>query len=242
MPRFRFVAVDSSGSVHDGIIEADTEADAQNKLATNGLAVRKVEEISASGNAPAPQEVHRRAVPKSSTSSTTLPPTPARAVAHEQQEAARRRGSIWPAMFSILALIISIATAVYVVSRDPPGGRLSKYDFSTPEAAAMSYARIKATNDSRAVLELMGHREVKFAKERYNTMVVQKTREHPRGRGLRVAFIEYEIPGRSRPLHEVQWFEREPETGWWQLTDAIPNDLEGTQLGEDIAEWLRQGG
>jgi hypothetical protein len=240
MPRFRFVAVDSSGSVHDGTIDAETETDAQNKLATNGLAVRKVEEVAASADAP-PVEVPRRVVVKSSTSSNALPAVPARAVAHEQQEASRRHGSVWPFVFSTLALIIAIATAVYVVSRDPPGGRLSKYDFRTPEAAAMSYARIRANNDYRAMVELMGLHEMKFAKERFNSMIVQKTRDHPSIPRLRVVFIEYEIPARGRPMHEVQWFERDLDTGLWQPAKTMPTDLEGTRLGEEIADWIRMG-
>jgi hypothetical protein len=233
MPRYRFAAVDSSGTVHDGTINAATESEARNKLASNGLAVRKVEEATSSAEDAPLVEAPRRPASKS------MPPTamPARAPVIEETEAPRRRGSPWPFIFSLLALLVAVSTAVYVVYRDPPGGRLSKYDFRTPEAAAISYAKIEGNNDFRAQMELMNKLYGKYAREKANTLDVGKTLTHRSG--MQVVFLNYTHD--NMPIHEVQWFEKDADTGMWQPTHSPP-DVQNTPLGQEIREWLSQAG
>src|SRR6476620_4129653 len=104
MPRYRFTAVDSYGTAHDGTIDAADEAAARNKLASNGLAVRSVEAAAATPGTE-PPEVPRRAAPRSSGDGSGSAVIPRRARSPDApDDPPARRGSPWPLILSLLAL------------------------------------------------------------------------------------------------------------------------------------------
>ncbi|MCE9565453.1 MAG: hypothetical protein K8U57_25810 [Planctomycetes bacterium] len=225
MPRFRFTAADSSGATHDGTIDAATADDARNKLASNGLAVRTVEEMATPESVVAP-DLPRRATPKPE--SPFPDPTHARPRKSETPEPVQRRGgSPFPIIFSLLALLISLSTAAYTLTRDPLKGRLDKYDFSTPEKAYLSSVRMAADGDYLARFE----RESKLigpqAREQFTSSQIEN--EPVRHDGKVGLFITYSRNGKVR--RQVRWFELDPVTKMWKRAWVLETELVGNGNG-----------
>jgi len=230
MPRFRFTAADSSGIAHDGTIDAATATDARNKLASNGLAVRTVEEVAAPEGVLAP-EITRRPTPKPE---SPIPgPGPVQPRRSETPEPAQRQGgSPLSIVFSLLALLISLGTAAYTLTRDPLKGRLGKYDFSTPEEAYRSSVRMAADGDYVARMEREGKLIAPQAREQFLTSKI-KSESY---RGKVVLFITFERNGKPRNL--VRWFEKDPETQMWKRSWQMKSEtaLGGGGLPQELSQ------
>ena len=230
MPRFRFVAADSTGQVHDGAIDAATQTDARHKLASNGLAVRELEETTA-GVEPLAAPARR------SSSNSGEPPEklPIRSPARSAPEESTGRGSSAPLALAIIAVIISVATAVYTLSRDPYSNRLSRYDFSTPEAAYLSHLRMEAAADLPAMLELQRRDKAKHFRDKLEAVKIVKTEEC---RGKTILFVEYTID--ANMTREVHYFEPDPNyPRAWRMTHISDQELLAfdPSLAERVARW-----
>lgn len=238
MPRYRFLAADSAGVVSDGTIDAATQTDARNKLAANGLAVRELEEAAATAGMAAP-ELPRRTVPKSSSSSGVEPIPGTRRSARADPAVAPRRGSRTALLLATIALAISVLAAAYVVYRDPPWGRLSRYDFSTPEAAYTSQLRINANADLPALIELQRKLQGKQVREKLDTVHVARSREF---RGKQILFIYYEQKGMR--MYEIAFMERDVEAGkMWKQSYVSHEEIRNADpsLAAEIANWRSTG-
>lgn len=160
--------------------------------------------------------------------------------------AASRPARGGPSLLSVIALLIALLTAAYVIYRDPPWGRLAKYNFSTPEQALRSQTKMEANADILSLIELNIKREQKQLKEKLNTLEVKRTAEFE---GKTVLFIQYKMtdknakePKEPTEHKEVVWYEKE-ENGYWQQT-APPRALQtgDPQLAKDINAWSGRGG
>lgn len=241
MPRFRFTAVDSSGTPHDGTIDAATADAARNKLASNGLAVRTVEEVDSAPGLGAP-ELSRPTGPRVKGNPQPAPvPVLARVAEPSHEEA--RGGSRLPLVVAMIALLVSLGTAAFTIfgrdrDREVGGGsRLARYDFNTPEKAYNSSLKMAASGDVLARMELNGKFAAPQAREQLNSMVVRKTVDHD---GKKALFVRFERHGREQ--RKVRWFERDPDTGMWRRAyslefgggaNALPE-----ALAQDIEEWV----
>jgi hypothetical protein len=233
MPRFRFVAADSFGQVNDGTIDAAGQTDARNKLAANGLAVRELEEFAATSNAAPPVLPHKATVARSV--EPAEPPPRARPTRPELV-ASRERGSRTPLFLAIAALGISLSAAAYVLYRDPPWGRLSRYDFSTAERAYLSQLRIEANGDLLAMIELQRKLDERNLREKLNSLKIDHSEMH---QGKAVLFISYEANGNR--MHEVSFYEQHPDhSNLWRQTHISVDQIRATnqRLADEIQSWL----
>lgn len=151
-----------------------------------------------------------------------------------------------PARVSLLpaaALMVALLTAAYVLYRDPPWGRLSGYNFSTPEQALRSDMRMRANGDIAALIELERKMDHKEDKEQLATLDVKRTAEFE---GKTALFVQYKVTDRDskepKEQKEVLWFERQ-ESGYWRRT-ASPLALQkgDPQLAKDVAAWTGRPG
>jgi hypothetical protein len=140
---------------------------------------------------------------------------------------------------SVLALFIAVVTAGYVLYRDPPMGRLGKYNFSTPEEALRSNLRMEANGDVFARIELEEKLGRKEAKERISTLEVNRTAEF---KGKTILFIQYKATDKhtkeQKDRKQVVWFVKDEDTGIWQpTTPGADFQMMDKKLSQDIAEW-----
>ncbi len=165
------------------------------------------------------------------------PPAPKRA----RPEPARGGVSV----LSVLALLVAVATAGYVIYRDPPWGRLAKYSFATPEQAMRSDMKIEATGDIHALIELNAKLGKKQLKEKLNTLEVKRTAEY---KGKTVLFIQYRATDKdakeAKERKEVVWYEQEEGSGYWRQSYVNSGEVRGTdeELAKDIDAWSSRGG
>lgn len=168
------------------------------------------------------------------------PPVPKRA----RPEPARGGVSV----LSVLALLVALATAGYVIYRDPPWGRLAKYSFATPEQAMRSDMKMEATGDIHALIELNAKLDKKQLKEKLNTLEVKRTAEF---KGKTVLFIQYmatdkdaKEPKEAKERKEVVWYEKEEGSGYWRRSYVGNGEVGGTdeKLAKDIDAWTSRGG
>lgn len=149
---------------------------------------------------------------------------------------------------ALVALLVALATAGYVVYRDPPWGRLAKYSFATPEQAMRSDLKMEATGDIHALIELNAKLDKKQLKERLNTLEVKRTAEY---KGKTALFIQYMATDKDakeskepKERREVVWYEKEEGSGYWRRTYASPGEIRGMdeKLAKDIDAWTSRGG
>jgi hypothetical protein len=230
MPRFRFLAADSTGHVRDGTIDAATQTDARNKLATNGLAVRELEEIAAdatrAADNPRPAGSARPVLP--------LEGLPRKHEPRAEPASAPRRASPLPLVLSIIALLVALATAGYVAFREP-SNRLSRYDFSTPEDAYRSILRMEANSDFQALLELRHRTEGKQLQQKLDAMRLRRTEEC---NGKKILFIEYLVD--AILTREIAYFERDPQQPRnWRPTQMSNEEIRvfNPSLADEVRNW-----
>jgi hypothetical protein len=234
MPRYRFAAADADGMLHDGTIDAASLADARHKLASNGLAVRELEEVEGTAGM-VPPEVPRRHAPKPAAKpAADADPLPTRPPRREPPAESPRRGSRATLVLSVIALFLSLTAVAYVVYRDPPWGRLSKYDFRTPEAAYTSQVRMAANGDYLAMMELQRKLNNKQIRQRLDTLRIDHTRQ---AGGKTVVFAEYY--DKEKPQREVAVFEKDPDSGMWKQSYSAMSELmhADPRLAQEIREW-----
>ena len=228
MPRFRFVAADSTGHVNDGTIDAATQTDARNKLATNGLAVRELEEIgTGAALTPAPE--------RRSFAAPSEAPIPLHRPARAEPAETAGRGSSAPLVIAIIALIISVASAFYSTIRDPYSGRLNRYDFSTPEAAYLSHLKMQANADLPAMMELQRRSEGKHLRDKLESVKIDPPEDC---RGKKILFVEYTID--AILTREVHFFEPDPnQSRSWKITHISDPEIRAVspELADRVAAW-----
>src|SRR5262249_31440863 len=104
-----------------------------------------------------------------------------------------------PSIMSILALLIAVVTACYVMFRDPPWGHLTKYNFSSPENALRSDMRMEANGDIHALIELNAKLDKKQLKEKSSSLEVKRTAEFD---GKTALFIQYKSYDKKKKKDE----------------------------------------
>lgn len=143
-------------------------------------------------------------------------------------------------VLAFLALLVATLTAAYVIYRDPPWGRLGKYDFSTPEQALRSESRMRANGDIPAMIELESRLDRKEEKERLATLEIKRTAEF---RGKTALFVQYKRTDKGSKKEvvrrEVMWYEKEEGSGYWRQTSVSSTDLRkgNEKLARDIDAW-----
>jgi hypothetical protein len=145
------------------------------------------------------------------------------------------RGSSVPLILASLALVVSVATALYSVYRDPFANRLSRYDFSTPEAAYHSLLRIEATADLPAMMELQRRNDARRLREKLDSASVEDAAEC---RGKTILFIEYTAD--SKTMHEIQCFEPDPnQPRTWRIAQISDEEIRAIDphLANRVADW-----
>ena len=168
--------------------------------------------------------------------------------AHSEPEPRRtkpaRTGGGFP-ILGLLALLVALATAGYVVYRDPPWGRLGKYNFSSPEQSMRSDLRMRANSDVLALIELDGKLEKKELNLRLSSLKVDKAVDW---QGKTALFIQYKQLNRKtkeeKERKEVVWYEKDDTTGYYKRTfDIDTGELRKTdeKLYKDMMAWNASG-
>jgi hypothetical protein len=233
MPRYRFIAADSLGQLSDGTIDAATQADARRKLASNGLAVRELEEVAPGAEPPLSPAARRSAV-----SGNPVEPLPMRRPPRAEPAGEPTRGSSAPLILSIIALVVAVGSAIYSTTRDPFSSRLNRYDFSNPEAAYLSHLRMQAAADLPAMMELQ-RRSGESKKLRDKLDAIQVRRAEPCG-SKTILFIEYTVD--AIQTREIAYFERDPDQSKiWRPTHMSEVEIRGinAELADRVRDWPR---
>lgn len=266
MPKFHFTATDGNGLFRSGSLEADDAFDARQVLRDRGFTIRELSEVEATAgealslddDGPSP---YSRPRPPASRPDRPAPPRsdPTRSAPTRSAEpTARRSGAGWGTfLLALFGFLIATAAAGWVAYRDPPWGRLWRYDFSSPDAALKSMSRISANGDVQTRLELAAKLDRKEDKERYDTLKIDKTVDYPgkkdKDKGKKVVFYSYKRDGKER--RSTQWFEKDEGTGYWKPTYVSlsegpprfggpePTEKPPTEkLAEEIRAWETSGG
>ena len=234
MPRFRFVAVDSEGMFRDGTIDAPDGQRARDRLAANGLKVRELEEVEPSPGDPPPF------TPPSVIPTSAQGPFDENASSASQRPAARSRSSKGTVFFAVAAIVLTLFSVGYSFSRNPPWGRLSKYDFSTPEAALRSGLKMQTNADVFAQVEFQSAINRKMLKTRIDTLEVKRTVDFD---GKKILFIQFqELNPTTKKTEDrkiVRFFEKDEDTNFWKETFIPTTDLEtkDPKLAKEIRDW-----
>jgi hypothetical protein len=235
MPKFRFAAVDTEGMLHDGNIDAPDAPTARARLEGNGLRVRELEEVDPPPGepplfeGPAPVRVARG-------DTRAEPGPPARGAVPPA------RASKWTYFFAVAGLLLALFSVAYTLYRNPPWGRLSRYDFSTPETALRSQLRMEADGDYKAQFEYQAKLMSTDLKTVSDSLVIQRTAPFD---NKTVVFIQFRFTNpltqQERERKIVEWFEKDEKTGYWMQARERPRDLpqKDPQLAAEIEAWLR---
>ena len=140
-----------------------------------------------------------------------------------------------PLILSIVAIVISLSSCMWMVFSNPAGKACKRYDFSTPKASLFSLAEMGANNDILAEEELRSLSNSLKMKERLKTLKVNKEVEW---KGKKILFISYDRNGLTR--HETPIFEKDDKTGFWLparrvSTSEIRSD--DHELAKAMQEW-----
>lgn len=229
MPKYRFTAVDTEGMFRDGTIDAPDGQAARDRLAANGLKVRELEEVDSPGEPPlftTPPVIPVAAGGRRSEGEPS-------AYSRSKAAAGSSKGT---AFFAVAAILLTVASVGYSFYKNPPWGRLSKYDFSSPEAALRSNLKLEANGDILAAVEYEAKIDRRKRKEYRDTLEVKRTEDAD---GKKLIFIQYRETNpstkKTRQLYDVRWFERNEDTGYW--TPSTPSRNVPEKLSQDIIEW-----
>ncbi len=144
---------------------------------------------------------------------------------------------------SIAGLVLALFAIGYSLSRNPPGGRISKYNFSSPEAALRSQLKMQLNGDHQAEMEYQIKMQKKELRRVADSMEVIRTADFE---DKKVLFLQYMVPeaktGHEEEMRFAEWFEKDPSSGYWvPLREKPPGwQQKNKQLAADIAEWERQ--
>jgi hypothetical protein len=154
----------------------------------------------------------------------------------------KKPGFILPlnAIFAGAALTLAVAALGVALFFDPLGKGMAAYDFSTPRAALEANAQMVLNKDIRALVEFSVLMESKQIQEKLKTLEVHRQAEWG---GKVILFISYTANGMKR--HEVQGFDKDAKTGYWQFTPISPWDeglkADNPRLAELIDSWELKG-
>ncbi len=109
-----------------------------------------------------------------------------------------------------LALLVALAALGLTLFRDPLGGGLRKYNFSTPRDSIVSQSRMLSDMDFRAMMELGKIMNGKRDEEKIRTLDIRKEVDYA---GKKIIFYAYEFKGKKQ--HGVDFFEKDNDTGYW---------------------------
>jgi hypothetical protein len=162
----------------------------------------------------------------------------------------RRGSSTGAVLLALFGTLVALATAGYVVYRDPPGkaktdstdpaktttsaaSNLSRYDFSSAEAALRSEYKIQLTGDVPALLELQAKTDRKVRQEALDTLDVKRAVDFE---GKKVVFLTYRKDGKE--VKETHWYRRDPDAGMWIRTEPPAKVREkDPKLAGEIQAW-----
>jgi hypothetical protein len=136
-----------------------------------------------------------------------------------------------PIVLSVLSLVVSVATALWLGTHDPLGKGLSQYDFSTPKAALISSMEIQNKFDIKAIMQLAAATSDHIfgnAAEKQRTLKVWKEAEW---RGNKVLFCSFERDGITE--YSCEAVERNAQTGRW-MPSSLPLIFENA--GDSVSE------
>lgn len=235
MPKFRFTAVDAEGTPHDGNIDAPDARTARARLERNGLAVRELEEIATPPGEP-PVFEGPPPIPVARGQTRAESGQPAHAAA------APARSSKWTYFFAVAGLLLALFAAGYTVYRNPPLGRLSKYDLTTPEAALRSMTRMQADGDYKAMFEYQTKLMRTELQDISDTLVVHRTAPFEKQTAVFFQFrFTNPLTKQEQETKFVEWFEKDERSGYWLPARERPRDLpqKDPQLAAEIEKWMR---
>jgi hypothetical protein len=238
MPKFRFTAVDEQGMFRDGTIDAPDGATARERLAANGLKVRELEEVESAGGEP-PLFTTPPVVPTSGRGRRDEGDRPS-AYKRPGPPSGSSKGTVF---FAVAALVLVFASVGYSVYKNPPWGRLSKYDFSTPEAALKSQMKMDANADILASVEYQSKVRGKAIKEKIDTLEVKRTEDFD---GKKVLFVQFKETDRETKKTEdrkvIEWFEKDDDSGLWKETYVSTSQVreKNEKLAKEIEDWTRR--
>ena len=158
---------------------------------------------------------------------------------HSNRSRVRRGATRGPFLLALIGFVLALVTALYVVYRDPPWGRLSRYDFSTPEAAFKSQLRMMMNADLQAQSEHRARTEKKKLKEQADTLEVRKSADFEK---KKVLFIAFKKEGKE--VKTVQWFEKDEDSGLWKQVFESTFRVRETnkKLADEIDSWPTSDG
>ncbi|HVS38438.1 MAG TPA: MJ0042-type zinc finger domain-containing protein [Gemmataceae bacterium] len=119
-----------------------------------------------------------------------------------------------------------------VLFRDPLGGGMKRYRFSTPKDSLISQLQIEQNKDIRAMMELTALGNDPKVKEKLRTLEVRKEADW---KGDKILFIVYEDKGVKK--YETTAFERDVDSGVWFPKYVSRFDVENSD--KDLAERMR---
>lgn len=149
-----------------------------------------------------------------------------------------------PFVLSLVAFLLALTVTGYIVHRDPPWGRLSKYDFSTPEAAMRSHLKMEANADILTRAEYEARIEKKPSREMLASLEI-KAVTHAAMDLKTVVFYRYQVTDpaskKTRERQAVQWFEKDEDTGYWKKTyvDLSRVHAVNKRLAAEISDWTK---
>jgi hypothetical protein len=147
----------------------------------------------------------------------------------------RRGASQGAFLLALFGFVIALVTAGYVVYRDPPWGRLGKYDFSTPEAALRSQLRILMNADAQAKAEYEAKLDRRRVREKMDTLQIRRTEPFEK---KQVLFVAYKRE--DKEVKAVEWYEKDEKTGLWKPTFESVDKVRATNraLADAIQSWV----
>lgn len=162
------------------------------------------------------------------------------------------KGGAAPLVISLLALVISIGTAVYTVFFNPFGRALYWYNFDTPEDALRSEFTIEKRHDTRAMNEFRSAILGEAHAEKLDTLEIEKSSEFewksrldrfrpPSGaeddkfeKTAAAVFYSYKQKGKRQYL--VSYFRKHKKSGLW-VRNPGGSLVVDDKLQKEINEW-----
>ena len=235
MERYRFVAVDASGNVKRGSMNAESRSDAVARIERHGLQVREL--APANGEGPESSSLagvfspSAEGIPHSSSSGEE---EYAQAETRGRNPSIQSRPSRLPLFLSAAALLVAIAALGIATFRSPLGRGIRSYDLSSPEAAVKSLVQIQKGHDLKAQLDLTDLQEGNSGEEMIRTLEIHRKADF---NDKKILFVSYTRKGTK--IKSIETFEKDPESKMW-LPKFLSNSdvsLVNEQLAKEMKSW-----
>ncbi len=229
MQRYQFVAVDASGNVKRGSMNAESRSDAIARIKRHGLEVRELEP--ANGEAPESASLAGDSTPSVEGERHNSNPDEEQA---EIRERAQSHPSRLPLILSAAALLVAMVALGIATFRSPLGRGLKSYDLSTPEAAVKSLIQIHKGHDLKAQLDLSDLQEGNSVEEMIRTLEIHKQADF---NDKKILFISYTRKGTK--IKSIETLEKDPESKIWLPKFLSHSDvsLVNEQLAKEMESW-----